>query len=534
MAVALLPTASWSPPERPATRRGITLFEVETGKQVKMVSQRARLGSGITRVAFSPDGSKLLSGELDGWVTLWDLTADRELFRERLHGGGGVVNNVVVDLAAFTGTVTDLAFSPDGSLFATSGSTASSLRRAKTRGRFARFQDPIRANRANPRGWPLAAPLSRPRARFRDGPGLAFTRDAAMLIVGSDTAISIFRIKDGQLLRRIDNAHGGRAGATESSMESLAVTPDGRRILSAGHSTVPVAMTRFKELPNVIALTLAELRLWDAATGEQVIDLEREEHQGLGYASLSPDGRRVAVAEVEGIRILETDTARQVLAIGSPGSGGVRPAFSVDGRILAAASGSTVGLFDAQTGRRLHHVESTPAAEARCAAWSPSGDRVVTGHGDGIIRVWEAGSGKRAWSKPLSTALTPMGRTLLPNFVSFSQDGRRIIAAGGRDMDTGLVAVYESSRGLQVRTVTLPEVTMAAIARTAKPWWLRRRTLKPARSMFHGFMRSTLTQGGRFGPTPLRVKKPAHSFRSVRFSFGLTHSRWTSPSAMGR
>ena len=88
----------------------------------------------------------------------------------------------------------------------------------------------------------------------------------------------------------------------------------------------------------------------------------------------------------------------------------------------------------------------------------------MTGHRDGLVRVWEAKTGALLWSKVLSPELTPLGQMVEPHFVTFSRDGRRVIAAGGRDMDTGLVAIYEANRGLLVRTVSLPEVTHAALS----------------------------------------------------------------------
>ncbi len=75
------------------------IFDVRTGRQVKaLVAPKNRAGW-VTSVAFSPDGTKLLWGEYGGEVALWDLPADRLLFREKTHGG----------------EVADVEFSPDGS-----------------------------------------------------------------------------------------------------------------------------------------------------------------------------------------------------------------------------------------------------------------------------------------------------------------------------------------------------------------------------------------------------------------------------------
>ena len=62
-------------------------------------------------MAFSPDGSRALSGSMDSTVRLWDVETGREL--RRLQGHDGLV--------------TALAFSPDGRR-ALSGSMDNSVR----------------------------------------------------------------------------------------------------------------------------------------------------------------------------------------------------------------------------------------------------------------------------------------------------------------------------------------------------------------------------------------------------------------------
>ena len=61
---------------------------------------------------------------------------------------------------------------------------------------------------------------------------------------------------------------------------------------------------------------------------------------------------------------------------------------------------NTIGLFEVSTGRRLHHDESTPVGDVVSAAWSPSGDRLVTGHADWI----RAGLGRRDRQADLAQA----------------------------------------------------------------------------------------------------------------------------------
>jgi WD40 repeat protein/beta-lactamase regulating signal transducer with metallopeptidase domain len=430
----------------PAPR--VSLFDVRTGRLAKLVNPPDRPRGWVNCVAFSPDQTKLVWGEISGEVAVWDLARDRLLFREKLHGN----------------EVSDVTFSPDGQIVASGGEDgAVHLRRA------ADPRDVIQVlatGERQPVGHRAFAGL--PAGPLPVGPiHLAFTSDGARLIVGSGSSatISIWRIKDGQLVRRIEHAHGNSRG-TSSSLSSVAVTPDGRRILSAGESTVPITQTKLKY--GARNVTLTEIRFWDLETGERVKDLQGEEDIGRGYAALSRDGRHVAVGDFGLLRILDATTGRPERTISLPGCWGDRPAFSPDGTLVAMAIYNTIGIFEVGTGRRLHHDERTPEGEFASCAWSPSGDRIGTGHSDGEVRVWEAATGKLLWHKVLAPVISSSGWNARPAFLAFSGDGRLIVAAGRRDdpvaYRNGIVAVYEADTGRTVREVTQKEIRWAALA----------------------------------------------------------------------
>lgn len=61
------------------------LFELASGKAASRLT--ARTGS-LLSVGFSPDGTRLFAGGLDGFVTLWDLTTGRELATAKVHRAG--------------------------------------------------------------------------------------------------------------------------------------------------------------------------------------------------------------------------------------------------------------------------------------------------------------------------------------------------------------------------------------------------------------------------------------------------------------
>ncbi len=176
---------------------------------------------------------------------------------------------------------------------------------------------------------------------------------------GASAAISVWGVNDCRLLRRIENAHADSAD-TGRALNSVAVTPDGHWILSAGRVTAQ--QTRPGPLVLARTITSTEIRLWDLETGAQIKDLHGREDFGLGYAALSRDGRRIAVGDFGMLRILDGATGRPERAISLPGFQGSRPVFSPDGMLVALAIDNTVGIFEVETGRRLHHEERAPGA----------------------------------------------------------------------------------------------------------------------------------------------------------------------------
>ena len=200
-----------------------------------------------------------------------------------------------------------------------------------------------------------------------------------------------------------------------------------------------------------------EIRLWDIETGERIRDLTGKDEIGFGDVALSPDGRRMAIVNFRGLHLLDATTLEPQWTVDLPGWWGRPVAFSPDGRLVALPEQNTVALFEVATGRRLHHDESTPVGRAGAAGWSPSGDRIVTGHTDGFVRVWDAATGKLIWHKLLAPIVSVGGAAATPQSVGFSRDGKRLVVSGHRDHPSdsgkGIVAVYEAATGEVAREI---------------------------------------------------------------------------------
>jgi WD40 repeat protein len=128
--------------------------------------------------------------------------------------------------------------------------------------------------------------------------------------------------------------------------------------------------------------------------------------------------------------------------------------------------------------QRLLHDERALAGSLLSAAWSPSGDQIITGHGDGEVRLWDVATGNLLWHRLLAPVLSPRGEIACPFFVMFSHDGKQFIVGGKRDDDLvnypgpkyhpGIVTVYGSNRDVVKSEVYARAIQYAALSSDSK------------------------------------------------------------------
>jgi WD40 repeat protein len=75
-------------------------------------------------------------------------------------------------------------------------------------------------------------------------------------------------------------------------------------------------------------------------------------------------------------------------------------AFSPTGdRVVTASDDGTARVWDAATGTELHMLRAHDAAVEKILL-TPDGRRIITASTDGSVRIWDAAAGREPWTRP--------------------------------------------------------------------------------------------------------------------------------------
>ncbi len=370
----------------------INLWNAEIGAVVRTLRGHT---ADVHDLCFRPDGQGLASAGSDRAVRIWDMRNGTQTGTLRGH----------------TQPVWSVCFRPDGRALASGGSSWDA---AKKR--------PV----GEVRVWD--AQTGKELFTLRGGPGpvnhLCFSPDGKLLAASSGAVDS-------------NTYHTGGPGRTVTLWDPA------RRQLLFSREGLPDAVRAANFSPDgkfLVAGTLQGLvKEWDARTGRELLTLEGGPVKyGMYRACFSPDGRHVAAAVGQAVKVWNAHTGQATYS-GEGGLGEILDlAFSPDGRSLAYCTGSRftaggtgqVRLLHLRTRQELLPVNSQINPNL-AVTFSPGGQRLTLINSDGTITGWDVRT-------------NPAVRTFVGDFrpaggVCFSPDGRRLASSNGvvRDAQTG-------------------------------------------------------------------------------------------------
>ncbi len=383
------------------TTRGVDLFELASGK----LRATFEFKQGIMyNLAFTPDGRFLAAGGDAGKARIWDVQSGK----------------IRLDLNCGTDSGLGMAVSRDGKTVAMAGSSV------------IRF-------------WDLATGQEKSPTRGHDAPiqTVAFTPDGKGVVTGGDNRqIHLWDASTGQHLRQFKPI----------SASGIAISADGKRLVAVGSQPTDPR----NRVTEAIIISSVAVRsqptgprsgpcyMWDALTGEELLQLRTNATETLISVAFFPGGRQLLTGihnlQRKGTDSGQFDTSAQVWDADTgkrieqfrlenlyPQSVAIAP----DGQTVAVGGLSTILhpdfdqrilLVDLKTGGKLikllgHHgpVESV--------AFSPNGKLLVSGSVDKTARLWDVAARKELHK------LEGHNRTVAA--VAFSPTGRLVATAEG-------------------------------------------------------------------------------------------------------
>lgn len=365
----------------------IKLWDAHSGAEFKTLEGHT---GWVFTVEFSPDGRYVISGSQDGTARVWDVLSGNEL----------------ITLAGHIGGVGEVSISPDGSLVVTSGEDGTA------------------------RIWDITAEGSRDWLTLAGHDDVvleaAISPNGNRIATASwDGTAKVWNLNSGELLLTLKE-HKDQLGG-------VAFSPDGSLVATASYD--------------------GTARIWDAISGEGLVTLRGHEGFVTGVA-FSPNGKLLATGGLDGIaRLWNIKTGEELRLLMGHEDWVFRVAFSPDGAQLATASwDGTAKLWDAASGKELLTLSGHYGAVTG-VSYSPDGEYIVTSSFDATVRIWKLDEvldlPNDSESQPLQILI---GHTGIVWGATFSPDGHTIASASFDNT----VKLWDWMMGKEVLTLSAP------------------------------------------------------------------------------
>jgi WD40 repeat protein/serine/threonine protein kinase len=345
--------------------RAVRLWDLSRGEEVGFIRGH---GDSVRNLAFSPDGTRLVTVSNDGVLKLWSIP-------------------IVEATTTLKGQISS-ALSPDGKTLATADNDGKmklwDFATGQDMGKFDDEQDKS--------GLFFFSPKFSP-----DGKTIAVKRTSKYGWMG-ETGLMVSR--EGNPLEIWDVASRKKLGLLDKTIVTFAFSPDGRMLVTTNQNKT--------------------VQLWDVATQKMLSSL------GTGYfVAFSPDGRTVAVGTPHSIKLVDITTGQELVPeLGNPSLHSVAT-FSPDGKMLSTAFIGSVVLWNIADGKEIGTLKGYTGSIRSCE-FSPDGRRLVTTGQDRVVKIWDVAGQKALLAiEPedlvYSAVFSPDGNALVTNGINSVQ-----------------------------------------------------------------------------------------------------------------
>ena len=344
----------------------------------------ATIPGGVSQLDFTADGASLVVGGSDSALRLWSVPSGSPSPYAPGH----------------TAAVTAVAYSPSGSLVASSSGDPTIKIRNATDGK-------------------VVATLTGHSGAVNS---IAFSPTGSLLVSGgSDNKVIVWDMTSLSQVRTL-------SGHT-NAVRGVAFSPDGSLVASGSDAPEQA------------------VKLWTVSSGANTRTLIGSA-AGVSSVAFSPDGQTIAAGSQAGVgRLWNVATGSIARSYLAASQGAMSIAFSPDGQKLAAGWTSKILIFDAAQGTLLQTVDAH-AKDGTVVAYSPDGLRLLSGNPDGSVKTWNTATWILVNNQTQETFANGSGVTS----VGYSRDNTRLLYGRG---DATIVVALTGSTGVNpLYTVT--------------------------------------------------------------------------------
>ncbi|MEG3984593.1 hypothetical protein QUA08_27915, partial [Microcoleus sp. T3B2] len=397
-----------------------TLINEVMGRLHKVTSEVRELNRleayerSVTDVSFSPDGLLLASTGVDGTVRLSDL-----------HG------KELIKFGVSKERVRNIYFSPDGRLLATGGEDGTT------------------------KLWDLKGNLIREFPKQKEGVfNITFSPNGQTIATGYEDGIVRLWNLQGNLIKEFP-AHNT---SKDKKVWGISFSPDGKTLATGsgdrtaklwdlngkllsefkGHKDTVFSVSFSPDGQKVATASMdGTVKLWDLKGKELRELLEEQEQNGVFSVSFSPDGQHLATGSKDGVVRYWGLNGKLLKAFKGHNNSVRSVVFSPNGKLLASAGyDNTVRLWDLQDRQQLTDFKGHKGTVWSVSV-SPDGDILATAGADGTVRLWDYLSREQLGEFK--------GHKGIIWKVSFSPNGK-LLATSGEDGSARLWSLFGKQR----------------------------------------------------------------------------------------
>jgi WD40 repeat protein/tRNA A-37 threonylcarbamoyl transferase component Bud32 len=187
------------------------------------------------------------------------------------------------------------------------------------------------------------------------GSGRVIEHDLRLAAKEETPGIDIIELGTGRLVRRLDGL--------KEQVRDMKFSPDGRTLYSCGGHW---------ERPGS-----GELFAWETGTWKRTWNLTGK-FGTMWRLAIAPNGKSLALASARTVQLWDTARQRRLHSIASAET--VHDvAFRADGRRVAAALHDSVRVYDTTTGKQVAEFTKLPGVDMRAIAWHPKEELLAVG-----------------------------------------------------------------------------------------------------------------------------------------------------------